>query len=141
MKKNGFTIVELLAALALSGIVLTIIFSIFFTGIKQSGDTNKDLALQQEANIVATQLRNEYLKYDSDDEYSLSVENNQIVLNGNVISNRFQYKLNKLTIDGIENPNQTFSFTSFPPPTVQIEMEFFSGNSTYTLRTTLSRGV
>ncbi len=141
MKKNGFTLIELLASLVISSIAMTIVFSIFVTGIKQNENTKKDVSIQQEANYVATKLRKEYLsknEYNESVNYTISVSNNQIVLNGIVISDKFQYQ-SKITYENKEYLNEEVAIYNKKP--VMIQITFFSGNKSYTLRTMLSRGV
>lgn len=136
MKKNGFTLIELLAVLAILGTVITIIFSIFHTGFMQGENTKKDVFLQQEANIVATSLRNTHLNNQT---YTLTIDNKQIVLNGVVISNQYEYRA-EIKYDGTDHISPTtLNITNKNP--VMIKITFSDGSSSYTLRTTLSRGV
>ncbi|MBP3038240.1 prepilin-type N-terminal cleavage/methylation domain-containing protein [Bacillaceae bacterium Marseille-Q3522] len=54
--KRGVTLLELLLALALSGIVTLIICGVFFQGIRFSNIIREKTSLQQEANRVITEL-------------------------------------------------------------------------------------
>lgn len=134
MKQNGFTVIELLAGLTILGIVITIVFAVFNTGIRQGEETKKGVFLQQEANLVATTLRKAHLEGDAQ-YYSLMISDNEITLNGHSISNQFHYKAK---INGIES---TSTHTIDTSSTVQIEITFSNDQSSYTLRTTLSKGV
>jgi prepilin-type N-terminal cleavage/methylation domain-containing protein len=136
MKKNGYTLIELLAVLALMGMVMGIIFSVFNSGLKQGENTKKDIFLQQEANYVATALRNTHFNKT---DYTLLISNNSIVLDGVTISDKYQYdaKIKYKTIDYING--QTITINNSSP--VIIEITFSKNGATYKLRTTLSRGV
>ncbi|WML45560.1 prepilin-type N-terminal cleavage/methylation domain-containing protein [Neobacillus sp. PS3-40] len=138
MKKNGgFTLIELLLGLAIMGMVLTLIFSVFHSGIQQGERTKDDIYLQQEANYVVTALRNAYLNHNNV-PLSLSITNDQIILNGTTISDKYQYQA-KINYNGVIYTNQTLSIQGSSP--VMIEITFTYEGASYTLRTTLSKGV
>lgn len=138
MDNKGLTYIELLAALVISAIVMVYIFNIGYMGMKQGESINNEVSIQQEANYVATKLRTDYLNFGNGQEYKILVSDHQIELNEIVISNKFQYKV---TIDQDDYTNEEFTLTNFPPPPVDIEIEFSDGEETFTIRTTLSRGV
>jgi prepilin-type N-terminal cleavage/methylation domain-containing protein len=139
MKKNGgFTLIELLMGLSLMGMVLILVFSVFHSGILQGERNKNEIYLQQEANYVATALRNAYLNQNKDKPMSLSITANQIILNGTSISDKYQYQA-KINYQGNTYTSQSIMIQgSFP---VMLEITFISKDSSYTLRTTLSKGV
>jgi prepilin-type N-terminal cleavage/methylation domain-containing protein len=136
MKKNGFTLIELLATITILSIVSILLFSVFNSGIKQGEKTKKDVYLQQEANYVATLLRNTHLNKH---EYTLRIDNDKIILDSQTISDKYNYtaKINYQNTNYVNN--QTISITNSTP--VIIELTFSKDGTTHTLRTTLSRGV
>lgn len=136
-KQNGFTLIELVVALGIMGMVFTLLFSVFYSGIHQGEIEKKEVYLQQEANYVVTALRKAHL---NDNQYTISISDSEIVLNGTVISDEFHYNAiiyyNNLKYI---NPIQNLSIQSNYP--VMLEITFTNNGSSYTLRTTLSRGV
>jgi prepilin-type N-terminal cleavage/methylation domain-containing protein len=149
MKKGGFTLIELLAALTISGIVLSILVSVLISGIKQSEKIEKEVSLQQEANHVATMLRNEYLseiQYNVDKTLTIEVLENSIILNeDSVISDQFHYSSEIYYFDNDPETDDHYTtgevviIKSSAP--VDIRITFSNETDEYTLRTTLSRGV
>lgn len=142
MKRNGFTLIELLAGLMLTTIFITIATSIYITGFRQGEDTKKDVDLQQEANYIATKLRNEYFsknEYDATTTYQLTVYTDKIVLNGTTISDKYDYTAEIGYDNNIYVTNQEVIVNSKAP--VMINIKLIYGNDSYTLRTTLSKGV
>lgn len=66
-KQYGVTLLELLATIAISGIFITIIFSVITTTFNQNDKTLSHVNLRQEANLIITDIRNKHqgpLKYD-----------------------------------------------------------------------------
>lgn len=57
-RQNGFTLLELLATIAISGIFITIIFSVVSSTFKQNDKTLSHVNLRQEANLIITEIRN-----------------------------------------------------------------------------------
>lgn len=95
--QQGVTVIELLGALVIFSIVLTVIFSFFTTGSNafQKGET--DISLQNEANLLLTEIT---VAFYSENEFTLSFNDdngdglNDIVLNGEVLSDdRFLYEM------------------------------------------------
>lgn len=62
--QQGITLVELLAALILVSIVVTIAWTALFTGMKHTVAETTKTQLQQEANLVITKLTSEHRKND-----------------------------------------------------------------------------
>ena len=151
-KENGFTLVELLAVLAISGIIVTLLISVFLTGMKQSENTKQNVSLQQEANFVATALRTHHLEKQ---QYNLKIDDTQIQLDGKIISDFYEYEAT-VKYDGIveenteagesvevvlEEYNNPIDLTVDTNKQVTLIITFTHGSISYTLRTTLSRGV
>ncbi len=112
------------------------------TGFKQGEDTKRDVSLQQEANYIATLLRKEYLsknEYNETTTYNLTVYADRIVLNGVTVSDKYDYSAEIQFKDGIYETNQEVIVNSMA--SVMIKLTIINGNDSYTLRTTLSRGV
>lgn len=107
--EKGITLVEILAALAIMGIIVVVIASVFSTGTTASNKTATKQQLQQEANLIVEVLRSEYLK-SNNDVFTLSVneENGEQVLlvNTTPISQGYTYKLSETEID----PNHDIKF-------------------------------
>lgn len=63
--EKGITLVELLAALAIMGILVVVIASVLTTGTTASNKTANKQQLQQEANLIVEIIRSEYLKSEN----------------------------------------------------------------------------
>lgn len=59
-KQYGFTLLELLATIAISGIFITIIFSVITSTFYQNDKTLSHVNLRQEANLIITDIRNKH---------------------------------------------------------------------------------
>lgn len=142
MNNKGLTLIEVIAGIAMTTVVILITMSIFMTGIKQSVDTKKEVNLQQEVNYVATVLRKEYLsvnQYSETVRYTLQVSDSQIVLNGKVVSDQYQH-IADIQYDGATYGTNDEVIVKDNSP-VMIKITLINGNDRYTLRTTLSRGM
>lgn len=60
--ERGITLVELLAALALAGIVTALVASVLSTGTSSSTRVKTNQLLQHEGNYIVEVIRSEYLK-------------------------------------------------------------------------------
>ncbi|NMD70533.1 prepilin-type N-terminal cleavage/methylation domain-containing protein [Bacillus sp. DNRA2] len=142
MKRNGFTLIELLAGLLLTTLFVTIATSIYITGFRQGEDTKKDVDLQQEANYIATILRKEYFsknEYNSGTTYQLTIYTDKIELNGTTVSDKYNYNAEIQYDNETYETNEAIIVKNKAP--VMINIKIIHGNDSYTLRTTLSRGV
>src|SRR5690625_4752329 len=63
--EKGVTLVELLAVLTLLGIISIIVYSVGFQGFIGEKKTSNTLALNQEANLMMSELRTQYYNGDS----------------------------------------------------------------------------
>lgn len=76
--QKGITLVELLAALALVGIIAAIAWTTLSIGFKHTVVETEKTKLQQSANLIMTTLTNQHRRSDS---YSLVFEGNQLKIN------------------------------------------------------------
>ena len=103
--EEGITLVELLAVLAITGIIVVVIMSVFSTGAKSSERTASHQQLQQEANLIAEQIRASYLENEKsdliDEKFKVKVVGDQLKITSienvekKTISTGYQYKLAK----------------------------------------------
>lgn len=63
--EKGITLVELLASLAIVGIIIVLIASVLSNGTNSSKRTETKQRLQQEANYIVEVIRKDYLKYEN----------------------------------------------------------------------------
>ena len=105
--EKGITLVELLAALAIMGIIVVAIMSVFSTGVNSSDRNASRQQLQQEANLIVEQIRTTYLENEKSDliaeEFKVKIEGDELLVtsledeNEKTLSNGYQYKLAKST--------------------------------------------
>ena len=134
--QKGITLVELLAALALVGMLVILIFSVMTQGMKASERNTTTQRLQQEANLIVEKLRNEHLMDSQQAGYTpfieLEIVGDVLKIKGDeTLSSGYEYKfLNP------ENPkNMLFDRSS----NQQIKMEIKSGDRIYIIDTTFSK--
>lgn len=97
-KESGMTLVEVLATLFLSSLVIMLIWTTVAISIKYNIVETKKLQMQQEANYIITDLQRIHRKYDC---YQIKSENGEWssvnCANGNTISkypnSKFKYEL------------------------------------------------
>jgi len=91
--ERGLTLVELLAVLALVGVISALIMGVFFNGIKAADRSTTKQMLQQEANYITEVVRNEYLKSVDKNIIELKIEDDNHILkmNSKTISEGFEY--------------------------------------------------
>lgn len=88
---QGFTLVELLAVLAIATIVFTLAYSVLFTVINVNEKNSATISLEQEANVMISDIKNRHhgentyqLCYDQlviDDEITMHLKLNSTVIN------------------------------------------------------------
>lgn len=135
MKRNGFTLVELLAALALTGIIIVLVFSVFQTGVKQGESSKKDAFLQQEAQLIAKTIRKKHLKEPA---YQLEIKTDEVLIDGKTISKSNIYKAE------IVYENHTYAGERLQIDTklpLELTLMIKKGENSYTLRTLFARGI
>lgn len=100
--EKGMTLVELIAVLAIAGIIVALIASVLASGSNASQRTSLNQQLQQEGNIIVEKIRAQYLlnqKEDSvPDSFEIVVQNDKLLFRDEtganmVISEGFKYDL------------------------------------------------
>ncbi|MFS0575376.1 type II secretion system protein [Sporosarcina sp. 179-K 3D1 HS] len=104
--ERGLTLVELLATLALIGVISALIIGVLINGMKASERSTTSQRLQQEANYITEVVRNEYLQsyYDYLDEIEFKVDGDALFMNEIRISEGFSY-------ENLSIVDDTFSLT------------------------------
>lgn len=74
-REGGVTLVELIAAMALAGIVGVVIMTMFSIGSRHNAVETQNLNLQQEMNLIISKLTHAHRKGDC---YRLDTENDQL---------------------------------------------------------------
>ncbi|MGE6487531.1 prepilin-type N-terminal cleavage/methylation domain-containing protein [Paenisporosarcina sp. NPDC076898] len=140
--QKGITLVELLAALALVGLVAALAFSIMTQGLNASDRNTSNQRLQQEANIIVEKLRRVHLMNSHEAGYTptfeLEIIGNVLKIKGeqggiaeDILSTGYTYKfldtvdVNKMEID--RGGHQKF------------KMEIKDGARIYIIDTTFSK--
>ena len=81
--ERGITLVELIATLAIAGIVIVLIASVLTSGANASKRTGMNQRLQQEGNIIVEKIRAEYLLNHQDDavpdQFEVVVQNDKLI--------------------------------------------------------------
>lgn len=131
-KQSGITLVELLAGMAITGIIIILIVSVLSTGSNASQRTATKQQLQQEGNYIVEVIRNEYLKLNGP-IIELKIEgtgNQQKLIMGNqVISQGYSYKIINPVLGKID-PAKISSF--------QLELSA-PGSKPFVINTTFSK--
>jgi prepilin-type N-terminal cleavage/methylation domain-containing protein len=132
--ERGITLVELLAVLAIGGIILVLLTSVFINGKKASDRSVTNQMLQQEANYILETIRKEYLKLE-DDDIKLEIIDKTLKMNEKVISQGYSYDF---IIDNAEGeivyPIIIKRNKSFP-----LKLTITKANLHYTVNTTLGK--
>ncbi|PKH11443.1 hypothetical protein CXF70_04780 [Planomicrobium sp. MB-3u-38] len=106
--EKGITLVELVAVLAIAGIIVALIASVLSSGTNASQRTSLNQQLQQEGNIIVEKIRAQYLlnqKEDAvSDKFEIVVENEKLIYKDDtganaVISEGFTYDLDPASAD------------------------------------------
>jgi len=138
--QKGVTLVELLAGLALFGIVLTIVTSVLVQSIKYNERSENNVNLRQEANFIVTSLRN----HKPEEKYKICLDEN-----GDLVLGDYSIETNpSITYKDIYI-NQNINLQEFPNCTEKLgpresydihfvleEKEF---NQTFSLTTTITK--
>lgn len=106
--EKGITLVELIAVLAIAGIIVALIASVLSSGTNASQRTSLNQQLQQEGNIIVEKIRAQYLLNQKEDlipdKFEIVVENDKLLFNDEtganvIISEGFNYDLDPLSTD------------------------------------------
>lgn len=135
MDRNGFTLVELLAALTITGIIIVLAYSVFHTGIKQGESSKEDTFLQQEAQLIAKVIRNKHLKEPA---YQLEIKPDEVLIDGNVISRNYSY-MAKIVYENHTYSGEPLQIDTTLP--LEMTLKIKKGEQSYTLRTLFARGI
>jgi type II secretory pathway pseudopilin PulG len=134
--QKGITLVELLAALALVGMLVILIFSVMTQGMKASERNTTTQRLQQEANLIVEKLRNEHLMNSQQAGYTpfieLEIVGDVLKIKGEeILSSGYEYKF----LDTANPQNMLFDRSS----NQKIKVEIKSGDRIYIIDTTFSK--
>ena len=128
--EKGLTLIELLGALVIFGIVITVIFSFFSFGSNAFQKDKAMVQLQNEANRIMTALT---VAYYSEGTFTVELKDDNgdgradIVLNGAIISESdLQYSVTpetiatnlepvelELTVSDLQNPNEAITLKTY----------------------------
>ncbi|RLQ91921.1 type II secretion system protein [Planomicrobium sp. Y74] len=106
--EKGITLVELIAVLAIAGIIVALIASVLSSGTNASQRTSLNQQLQQEGNIIVEKIRAQYLLNQKEDlipdKFEIVVENDKLLFKDEtganvIISEGFNYDLDPLSTD------------------------------------------
>ena len=136
--ERGITLIELIAVLAIIGIIAALIFSTLINGNNASTRNSTNQRLQQEANIIVESIRNEYLKNNNDEIIILKFNNNlkKLELNGKAISDGYCYDYQ------LSNPcdvSQNGILEIKRSEDKVLKLEISKGNLSFKIETTLSK--
>ncbi|MFD1030437.1 prepilin-type N-terminal cleavage/methylation domain-containing protein [Metaplanococcus flavidus] len=134
--ERGITLVELIAALAIIGIITVVIASVLMTGTSSADRTSSKQQMQQEANYIVEVIRAEYLKKENN-EIKIKVNNaeEKLIINNKVISQGYKY-----TIEEPEESDEENTFSIDPNENVKFEMVLIDGvNKPFPINTTFSK--
>lgn len=144
--ENGITLVELLAALAIVGIITAVIASVLSTGTSSADRTASKQQLQQEANYIVEKIRSEYLD-KGNNEIRMKIkkknlEEEELWMNDEMISQGYIYNIEDPEYHGnCEKPDESKTeFCIYPPDTVKFIMVLKEGEELeFPIETTFSK--
>lgn len=116
-KNNGFTLLELIIVLAITGIIMSIVVSVFMTGNKVFSNSDTKTTLQMDAKDIQEKISDICMQASSINSVSGNTENGEIielVLNlGNTDENKSKAKIQldngELNINGFKVPSKVSS--------------------------------
>ncbi|MFD2627888.1 type IV pilus modification PilV family protein [Oceanobacillus kapialis] len=126
--EKGITLVELLAALGLFAIVITLSSSIFMQLFGSEKEANADISLKQQANVLVNEMKNQF--YNNEDN-KVCVVNTHM---GTNVTTRLRHKVNNNTKEYMQD-NGCYEVYKSQPIFVQLTLSNNSNNS-YTIETT-----
>ncbi|MCJ1908636.1 type II secretion system protein [Planococcus ruber] len=113
--ERGISLMEILAALAIVGIIMALAVSVFVNGSKASVRSTANQRIQQEANYIVEAIRSEYLK-NSKEPIKLEIKSGGnpefLFLNGNKISEGYDYNSTTLSIERVQDVKFSMELTS-----------------------------
>ena len=116
-KNKGFTLLELIIVLAITGIIMSIVISVFMNGNKVFSDSSTKTTLQMDAKDIQEKISDICMQASSIDYISGNTENGEIkelVLNlddadENISKAKIQINNNELNINGVKIPSKVSS--------------------------------
>lgn len=143
-KNKGFTLLELIIVLAITGIIMSIVVSIFMTGNKVFSNSDIKTTLQMDAKDIQERISNicmqansiEYvngnketgeikelvLKLDDTNKAKIQISNDELNINGfKVPSKVSSMKINKKIVDEVYKKN--YDLSKFDSIDFNIELE------------------
>ncbi|WP_010099180.1 prepilin-type N-terminal cleavage/methylation domain-containing protein [Ornithinibacillus scapharcae] len=121
---QGFTLVELLAVLAIVTIVFSLAYSVLYTVINFNEKNSAEILLEQEANVIINDIKN---RHHGDDIYQLCYD--QLLLNPDLT---MQLKVNSTIV----NAQQPCTSDLDPEEDLQVELNLVdSAHNSLTLET------
>ena len=114
--EKGITLVELIAVLAIAGIIVALVASVLSSGTNASQRTSMNQQLQQEGNLIVEKIRGLYLLNQKDDAvpdtFEIIVENDKLIFKdetgaSSVISEGFKYDLDPALADSSSPTKKT----------------------------------
>lgn len=131
--QKGITLVELLAALLISSLVIIILMTTLSIGFKYNISESKKVRLQQEANLVIATITS---KHRDGECYKLDVEEEKLffytcdeekIQEGSVTDNRFNYQVETNHFSGNPKKNDlVLELTVIDPDNVNLKVEIHS---------------
>lgn len=100
--EKGITLVELIATLAIAGIIIALIASVLSSGTNASQRTGMNQRLQQEGNLIVEKIRAQYLLNEKDDsipdQFEVLVQDDKLIYSDEtgtqmVLSEGYDYDL------------------------------------------------
>lgn len=131
-QERGISLIELLAALALVGIISVTVISVLINGMNSYDRNTVNQRMQQEANYITEVIKKEYLQNETA-EITLAINNSaeQMMMNGKVISEGYTYQFS--------NPAElTKMIKRTEDTTFQLTLHT-EGTADYTINTTFSK--
>ncbi|WP_052131634.1 type II secretion system protein [Planococcus sp. CAU13] len=142
--ENGITLVEILAALAIVGIITAVIASVLITGTSSADRTSSKQQLQQEANYIVEVIRAEYLKNGTlEIDIKADSPNKKLLMDENVVSEGYSYlihDLDNLDYDPVNNIIFSNELNFFTDDNIRVKIDIKDGkNQIFTIDTTFSK--
>jgi type II secretory pathway pseudopilin PulG len=139
--QKGITLVELLAALALVGMLVILIFSVMTQGMKASERNTTTQRLQQEANLIVEKLRNEHLMDSQQAGYTpfieLEIVGDILKIKGEeILSSGYEYEFLDAVTPSTVDPKKMIINRS---RNQGFKMEIKSGDHIYIIETAFSK--
>ncbi|UJF28160.1 PilW family protein [Planococcus sp. 107-1] len=125
--ERGISLVEILAALALVGIIMALAVSVFVNGSKASVRSTANQRIQQEANYIVEVIRSEYLKNTSETiklEIKTGGSPEILLMNGKKISEGYDFNSTTLLIERVKDVKFNLELKSNQDSQHKIETTF-----------------